>query len=72
MPHHARAVHYNYLKAVATKAEVARLWRVDKKTVDYAIDASNIAALQCGRIWLVSLPSVVEFWGQPRASKRPP
>lgn len=66
MPHHARPSHYAPLTQVSTMAAVARRWKVDKKTVRYAIDSGNIAAVQEGRVWLVSIPSVMAFWGTPR------
>jgi hypothetical protein len=65
MPHNARREHYAPLKQVATLSTVARVWKRDKKTVRYAIDAANIAAIQDGRIWIVSVPSVMAWWGAP-------
>jgi hypothetical protein len=67
MPHHARREHFAPLDQVSTLASVARRWKRDKKTVAYAIDAGNIAACRDGRIWLVSIPSVVAWWGNPPA-----
>ncbi len=63
MPHHARREHFAPLKDVSTLASVAHRWKRDKKTVSYAIDAGNIAACRDGRIWLVSIPSVLAWWG---------
>lgn len=67
MPHHARPSHYDPLKQVSTLASVARRWKRDKKTVICAIDSGNIAAQKDGRIWLVSIPSVLAWWGNPPA-----
>lgn len=56
---------YAPLLAVVTMAEAARMWSRDPKTVRYAIDAGNIAAVRLGRIWLVSVPSASRAWGPP-------
>jgi hypothetical protein len=65
MPHKAKPQHYTCLKYVTTLAGAARLYKRDKKTVRYAIDAGNIAAVQDGRNWLVSIPSLIAYWGNP-------
>lgn len=67
MPHHARRAHYAPLEQVSTVASVARRWKKDKKSVVCAIDSANIAARKDGRIWLVYIPSVVAWWGNPPA-----
>lgn len=65
MPNKAKTQHYSCLKDVVTLSEAARLYYRDKKTVRYAIDAENLAARQCGRNWLVSVPSLIALWGNP-------
>lgn len=66
MPNLVNPKHFDPLVAVTTKAHAARLWGVDPKTIQYAIDAGNIAGLQHGRIWLVSVGSLYEWFGRPR------
>ena len=58
---------YEPLQFVATVSEVAEHWHRHRTTVLYAIHAENIAAVKSGRTWLISVPSVTEFWGYPPA-----
>jgi hypothetical protein len=69
MPHKAKANHYNCLNHVTTLAGAARMYYRDPKTVRYAIDTNNLAAVRDGRVWLVSIPSLVALWGEPPASR---
>ncbi len=57
--------HYAVLELVATAPTVAAIWGRSYTGVIYAIDADNIAAVKCGKTWLVSLPSVAAYWGPP-------
>lgn len=57
--------HWNALSKVATITEIAKMWAVDWKTVQYWIDESNIVAVKSCGIWLVSLDSVIAFRGMP-------
>lgn len=61
MPNQAKPQHYRDLDHVITMAEACRLVGCSFATVRYAIDAGNIAAVQCGRIWLVHKESL-EIW----------
>lgn len=58
MPNRAKREHYKELEQVVTLAEAARLTFRDRATLRYAIDAGNLAAVQCGRVWLVSVRSL--------------
>lgn len=49
---------YPELEQVVTMAEAARLVHMDPTTLRLAIDRGRVAALQCGRIWLVSVRSL--------------
>lgn len=53
---------YPELGMVVTMAEAARLVHRDRNTLRYAIDAGNLAAVQCGRVWLVSVRSLKECY----------
>jgi hypothetical protein len=59
MSNRANPQHFETLKQVVTMAEAARLVYRDCKSIRYAIDAGNVAAVRCGRIWLVSVPSLL-------------
>jgi hypothetical protein len=65
MPNKAKQNHYQCLAQVVTMSEAARMYYRDRQTVRYAIDAGNLAARQCGRNWLVSVPSLIALWGNP-------
>ena len=65
MPFEAKQKHYYHVARVITLAEACRRWQKKRSVVSYAIDAGNIAAYQCGRIWLVSVDSLRERWGDP-------
>ncbi len=62
MPHGANLHHYQVLSRVVTLAEASRMVYRDPKSVKYAIDAGNVAALRCGRVWLVSVDSLIEHF----------
>jgi len=57
--------HYRVLELVATAPTVAMMWGRSYTGVIYAIDADNLAAVKCGKTWLISLPSVTAYWGPP-------
>lgn len=65
MPHKASNQHYAPLRQVVTLSTAARLYCRDRSTIRYAIDAGNLAACKDGRIWLISVPSLVALWGNP-------
>lgn len=58
--------YFNDLQVVTTVPEVAELWGVNQSTVVYHIMRDNITAVKIGSIWIVSLRSVLDFWGTPR------
>lgn len=62
MPHAANPKHYRELEHVITLAEACRLVGKRYNTVVYAIDAGNVAAIKCGRIWLVHTQSLVDWF----------
>lgn len=49
---------YPELTAVVTLAEAARRVYRCEQTLRFAIDRGHIAAVKCGRIWLVSVRSL--------------
>lgn len=63
MPNAAKPAHYEPLEYVVTAASAARLYGVYRSTITYAIDAGNVAAVKCGGVWLVSVPSLVAWFG---------
>ena len=64
-PYKVDKKYYAPLEQVATAPTVAKIWYRSYTGILYAIQAENIAAVKCGTTWLVSLPSVVEYWGLP-------
>lgn len=64
MPNHAKKAHYDELKRTITLAEACRLTNRTYNTVIYAIDAGNVAAVKCGRIWLVHTQSLIEWFSR--------
>lgn len=64
MPH-AKPEHYQQLMRVVTLAEAARICFRGENSIRYAIDAGHIAAIKCGRIWLISVDSLVEHFPVP-------
>lgn len=64
MPLNAKPQHYRELEQVVTLAEACRLVNKQYSTVIYAIDAGNVAALKCGRIWLVHAQSCVDWFNR--------
>lgn len=67
MPNKAHKEHYKELEQVVTLAEASRLTFRDRATLRYAIDAGNLAAVQCGRVWLVSVRSLKAAFPVPEA-----
>jgi len=65
MPHEAKLEHFTYLKFVTTVAGACRMYDKPRRTIQYAIDTGNIAALKDGGVWLISIPSLVARWGWP-------
>ena len=65
MSNTANLDHYHALARVVTLAEASRITYRDPKSVKYAIQAGNIAALKCGRVWLVSVDSLLEHFPKP-------
>jgi len=66
-PYQADKKMFEPLAFVTTISEAAELWYRHRSTIRYAIDAGNIAAVQSGRTWLISVPSLVAIWGDPPA-----
>lgn len=62
MPLAAKSQHYRELERVVTLAEACRLVDKQYQTVIYAIDAGNVAAIKCGRIWLVNVQSLIDWF----------
>lgn len=58
----AKQEHFKSLEQVVTLAEAARIVRRDRMSVSYALDAGHIAHRRVGRIVLVSVPSLIEYY----------
>lgn len=63
MPHRAKKEHYQELKYVMTMAEAQRVYFCHRSRLAYAIDAGNLAAVKCGKIWLISVRSLNHYFG---------
>ena len=57
------------LDLVATVAEVARLYGLSRRSIEYRIWRGDVAARRSGNTWLVWLPSVAVVYGSPRVVK---
>ena len=57
--------YYKPLESVATPGTVALVWCRSYTGVLHAINLNHFAARKCGKTWLISLPSVVAYWGDP-------
>jgi len=64
MPNKANPRHYTECERVVTLAEACRMVNKPYHTVVYAIDAGNVAALKCGRIWLVHTQSLTDWFNR--------
>lgn len=62
MPNYAKKEHYRELESVITMAEATRLMNTTFGTIRYAIDSGNVAAIQCGRVWLVHTQSLIDWF----------
>lgn len=70
MPHAARPEDFTYLRYVTTLNGAARMTGKHPNTIQYAIDANNIAAWKDGGTWLVSIPSLLR-WFPPQIVENP-
>lgn len=52
------------LGEVVTLAEAARITGRYESSVRRAIDSGNVAAVKCGRVWLVSRKSVLNWFSR--------
>lgn len=71
MPNFARPDHYADLEAVTTASEAAKRWHVGYKTVIYAIDSGNVAAVKRGGVWLLSVRSCERWFNRKNRRKSP-
>lgn len=62
MPNRAKPQDYAVLSEVTTVAEAARITYRHPNTIRYAIDAGNVAAVKVGRVWLVSIRSLLAWF----------
>jgi hypothetical protein len=59
------------LGQVVTMSEAVRLWGKPRNTIMYAIDAStgakptDLIYRKSGRVWLITVRSLVRRWGRP-------
>ena len=54
--------------SVTTISEVSKLWYLSRTAILYAIDAGLITARKSGKVWLISVNSVVNRYGKPKKS----
>jgi len=66
MPFNAKPEHYEPLENVVTLAEASRRWGKTRQSISYAIDLGNVAGIKCGRNTLVSVPSLIHWYGTPK------
>lgn len=69
MPHHKKVLNQHGEQAlceVVTIAEAARLWHYHHTTFRYAVDSGNVAARKSGNIWLISVSSIIAYYGRPQ------
>jgi hypothetical protein len=62
----AKQEHFEILENVTTLEDAAKMVHRDPNTVSYAIDAGHIAHLRRGRIVLVCIPSLIEYYSRSR------
>lgn len=64
MPHRANKHpdHWNDLRNVVTVPEAAKLAGVHRFTIYQHVNCNNLAAFQCGVIWLVSRRSLAALY----------
>jgi hypothetical protein len=70
-PYRVHPKYYSPLGLVTTVTEAAETWKRHRSVILYAIDAENIAAVKSGATWLISVPSLQAFWGDPPALSKP-
>lgn len=58
----AKQEHFIPLENVTTLAQAAKLVFRDRVSVSYAIDAGHIAHKRVGRIVLIYIPSLLEYY----------
>jgi hypothetical protein len=63
MPNRANPEHFEECERVLTLAEAARVYFISANSLTYAIDAGNIAAVKQGRIWILSVRSLNQYFG---------
>jgi hypothetical protein len=59
------------LDHVATVTEIADLYCYDPASIQYHIDRGHFIARKTGKVWLISLPSVVKKLGPPKVLAYP-
>lgn len=50
---------------VMTIPEICEIWKKDRKVVLYNVDTGRFTARKSGMTWLVSVQSVIKWWGYP-------
>lgn len=55
------------LTSVVTISEAARLWHKHPTTVRRKLDDYRVHARMSGRVYLISVASLMKVWGQPLA-----
>jgi hypothetical protein len=70
-PYYVPQKYSDSLALVTTISEAAKTWDRHRSTIKYAIDAENIVAVQSGATWLISVPSIQDFWGDPPTLPQP-
>lgn len=58
MPNKANPEHFKVLDDVTTVKEAAQMTGYHEQTIRYNIDAGNLAAVQVGKTWIISVPSL--------------
>lgn len=53
-----------YLIKVVSVTEAARLFNVDRRTIQYHIDKRNIAARKMHNTYIISIDSLISYYGR--------
>lgn len=61
----AREIGLNHLNQVCSLSEAMRAWKKGRSTLIYAIDTGHVTARRIGRDWIITVPSLISWYGLP-------
>lgn len=53
------------LYTVVSQSEAQRMWGKGQKTVDWARVRGKLDSRKSGKVWLITVASLIALWGQP-------